>query len=80
MFASLLNRIIVAALLIIAFSVLVVLDSFWLNFAVFALLLCVAMYESLPLYGLNQKFLIIIALVFFSFSIFLNPLFAMLTI
>lgn len=79
MFASLLNRIIVAALLIIAFSVLVVLDSFWLNFVVFALLLCVAMYESLPLYGLNQKFLIIIALVFFSFSIFLNPLFAMLT-
>ena len=79
MFTSLLNRIIVAALLIIAFSVLVVLDSFWLNFAVFALLLCVAMYESLPLYGLNQKFLIIIALVFFSFSIFLNPLFAMLT-
>lgn len=78
MSSSLLNRIIVAILLIIAFSVLVVLDSFWLNFGVFALLLCVAMYESLALYALKEKYLIIIALVFFSFSIFLNPLFAML--
>lgn len=73
------NRLIIAGILIFALAVVAYLDFFWLNFACIALLLGVGVYESLGLYRLNDaKFLIIVALVFFSFTIFIPALHALL--
>lgn len=73
------NRLFIAALLIFALGVVAYFDSFWLNFAVFALLLGIGISEANALFGLkNANFLIIIALLFFSFCVFLNPLYALL--
>lgn len=73
------NRLIIAGLLILALAIVAYFDNFWLNFAVFALLLSLSISEANNLFGLKEaNFLIIIALIFFSFCVFLNPLYALL--
>ena len=60
------KRIITGLALFVAFLVLAVLDIFWLNFLIFAAILVVAVLESLNLYGIKERSLVIIALIFFS--------------
>ena len=71
------NRLLVGFGLIFAFLGAAWLDLAWLNFCIFVLLLFLAMRESTALYGLKENYIIWVALIFFSFSIFLNPIFAM---
>lgn len=72
------NRLIVGFSLIGAFLFFAWWDNFWANFLIFVLLLVLGLKESLNLFKLeNSNFLIITALIFFSFCIFLNPLHAL---
>lgn len=60
------KRIFVGVALFAAFLAVVVLDIFWLNFAIFGVLLAIAVLESLKLYGLKEKSLAVIAVAFFT--------------
>ena len=66
------KRIITGLALFVAFLVLAVLDIFWLNFLIFAAILVVAVLESLNLYGIKERSLAIIALIFFSIIPFVS--------
>ena len=66
------KRIITGLALFVAFLVLAVLDIFWLNFLIFAAILVVAVLESLNLYGIKERSLVIIALIFFSIIPFVS--------
>ena len=60
------NRIMVGIALFVAFLVIAVLDIFWLNFIIFGAILALAVLESLNLYNLKQKSIVVIAVVFFA--------------
>ena len=60
------KRIFVGVALFAAFLAVVVLDIFWLNFAICGVLLAIAVLESLNLYGLKEKSLAVIAVAFFT--------------
>lgn len=66
------KRIFVGVALFAAFLVVVVLDIFWLNFAIFGVLLAIAVLESLKLYGLKEKSLAVIAVAFFTLLPFID--------
>mgnify|MGYP003412817198 FL=1 len=66
------KRIFVGVALFAAFLAVVVLDIFWLNFAIFGVLLAIAVLESLKLYGLKEKSLAVIAVAFFTLLPFIG--------
>ena len=48
------QRIITASILLAVFLALILINARWLNFAVFALILVLAFFESLKLWGLEE--------------------------
>lgn len=66
------NRIIIGLGLLLAFVILACLDISWINFILFALLLCVCVSESLKFYSIENRALVLLSLVFFTFLPFMN--------
>lgn len=66
------NRIFVGILLFALFVVVSIVDYYWINFIIFGAILAIAFLESLKLFGIEQKNLVFIALVFFAILPFVN--------
>lgn len=66
------NRIIIGVSLLLGFIFLAYLNISWINFILFALLLCLCVGEALKLYKLENYALILLSLVFFTFLPFMN--------
>lgn len=66
------NRVITGLVLFAIFLVIAAINIFWLNFVVFAIILVASFLESLKLFKIENKSLVIIALAFFAILPFLN--------
>lgn len=60
------KRIMIGVALFVAFLAVALLNIFWLNFVIFGVILAISVLESLNLYGLKERFLAVIAVVFFT--------------
>lgn len=69
------TRILTGIAMFVAVLIIFWIDSYWLNFAILAAILYVAFKESEKFYGLEDKSLAIIAMIFYLLVPFSNPIF-----